>query len=232
MPAELPNAGELSVTPADPAAVRPPVAGLVLAAGGGRRYGMPKALVSYEGTLLVERACRLVAESCDPVFVVLGAAAEEVSSRADLGRATVVLNPDWETGMGSSLRTGLAALTRHADGVSATGAPFTGLSVTGEPARGGPAEAVLVHLVDLPGMTAAAIHRLASLASPEILAVATYAGVRGHPVLLGRQHWSGAAGSALGDQGARRYLAEHAVTEVECADVADPADLDYPPQPA
>ncbi|MGI8626210.1 MAG: nucleotidyltransferase family protein, partial [Geodermatophilaceae bacterium] len=89
---------------------RPQVAGLVLAAGAGRRYGMPKALVTYEGRLLVERAYRLVAEVCDPVFVVLGAGADEIMSRADLGRARVVVNSDWETGMASSLRTGLAAL--------------------------------------------------------------------------------------------------------------------------
>ena len=192
---------------------RPPVAGLVLAAGAGRRYGMPKALVPYDGSLLVERACRLVASVCDPVFVVLGAAADEVMSRADLGRAAVLLNPDWDTGMGSSLRTGLAALGSLPD-------EFRGPDAV---------DAVLVHLVDLPGMTATAIRRVATYASADVLAVATYGGVRGHPVLLGRTHWAGVAESATGDQGARGYLAAHEVAEVECADVADPADLDYPP---
>ncbi|MDQ3733226.1 MAG: nucleotidyltransferase family protein [Actinomycetota bacterium] len=192
--------------------VRPRVAGLVLAAGAGRRYGMPKALVPYEGSLLVERAYRLVAAFCDPVFVVLGAAAEEIASRADLGNAVVLHNADWDTGMGSSLRTGLAALTALPDEL-----------------RGPEAvDAVLVHLVDLPGITAAAIRRVASYTAPDVLAVATYDGVRGHPVLLGHAHWAGAAESATGDQGARDYLAAHEVTEVECADVADPTDLDYP----
>jgi len=192
-----------------PALVRSHVAGLVLAAGAGRRYGMPKALVAYEGSLLVERAYRLVAGSCDPVFVVLGASYEEIVSRADLGHAAVLHNPDWDTGMASSLRTGLNAL---ASGRAA-----------------GPVDAVLVHLVDLPGMTVAALQRMASYAAPDVLAVATYDGVRGHPVLLGRTHWAGAAESAIADQGARTYLASHEVTEIECGDVADPADLDYPP---
>ncbi|SDY89258.1 molybdenum cofactor cytidylyltransferase/nicotine blue oxidoreductase [Micromonospora pattaloongensis] len=53
-------------------------AGLVLAAGGGRRYGAPKALVAVDGRLLVERAVRTVRDGgCDPVVVVLGAAADE-----------------------------------------------------------------------------------------------------------------------------------------------------------
>jgi len=183
---------------------RPQVAGLVLAAGGGRRYGMPKALVSQEGRLLVERAYQLIVECSDPVVVVLGAAADEVRARADLGTAVVVINADWETGMGSSLRAGLAALE-------------------------GTVDAVLVHLVDLPGMTVAALARVASAAAPDALAVATYNGLRGHPVLLGSHHWAGVAQSAIGDQGARPYLATHDVTEIECSDVADPADLDYPP---
>ena len=48
-------------------------AAVVLAAGGGRRYGMPKALVEYEGSLLVERAVRTAQAVCDPVLVVLAA---------------------------------------------------------------------------------------------------------------------------------------------------------------
>ena len=186
----------------------PPVtAGLVLAAGGGRRYGMPKALVELDGSLLVERAVRTARAVCNPVLVVLGAQAVEVWQRADLGGATVLANRDWETGMASSLRTGL-------DGLRAW------------PGR---VDAALVLLVDMPGMTPAALERRAGEASPGALAVATYAGVRGHPVLLGREHWAGVADTATGDEGARRYLAAHEVTEVDCTGLADPTDLDVPP---
>ena len=69
------------------------VAGLVLAAGGGRRYGMPKALVEYEGSLLVERAVRTARAVCDPVLVVLGARAADVWRTADLDGATVLTRP-------------------------------------------------------------------------------------------------------------------------------------------
>ncbi|MDQ4038473.1 MAG: nucleotidyltransferase family protein [Actinomycetota bacterium] len=211
---------------------RPHVAGLVLAAGAGRRYGMPKALVPYGGSLLIERAYRVVSEICDPVLVVLGASADEVISRARLGRARVLINPDWDTGMASSLRAGLAGLAAltPAPGGFGQSRQSGGLPANrqGEPVIGS-IDAVLVHLVDLPGMTAAAIRRVARYASADVLAVGTYDGVRGHPVLLGRTHWAGVAESATGDQGARAYLASHDVIEVECSDVADPADLDYPP---
>ena len=183
------------------------VAGLVLAAGGGRRYGMPKALVEYEGSLLVERAVRTARAVCDPVLVVLGAQAVDVWRTADLGGATVLANRDWETGMASSLRTGLDGLR-------------------GWPGR---VDAALVTLVDMPGMTPEALRVLAAHAAPDALAVATYDGVRGHPVLLGREHWAGVAAAATGDEGARRYLAGRAVTEVDCTGLADPTDLDVPP---
>ncbi len=191
----------------------PGVAALVLAAGGGRRYGMPKALVEYEGSLLVERAVATARAVCDPVLVVLGAQAVDVWRTADLGGATVLANRDWETGMASSLRTGLDGLR---------GWPVGGLG-------GMTIEAALVLLVDMPGMTPAALARMAAHAAPDVLAVPTYDGVRGHPVLLGREHWAGVAAGATGDEGARSYLAAHDVVEVDCTGLADPTDLDVPP---
>ena len=186
-------------------------AAVVLAAGGGRRYGMPKALVEHEGSLLVERAVRTARAACDVVLVVLGAQAVDVWRTADLTGATVLANEDWETGMASSLRTGLDGLR---------GFPGT-------------VDAALVTLVDMPGMTPEALAAVAAHAAPDALAVATYDGVRAHPVLLGRDHWAGVIATATGDEGARRYLVERSaagkVVEVDCTGLADPADLDVPP---
>ena len=85
------------------------VAGLVLAAGAGRRFGGPKALVELDGERLVDRMVRVLrAGGCQPLVVVAGAVPLAVSD------ATVVDNPDWRTGMGSSLRSGLAALPDQA----------------------------------------------------------------------------------------------------------------------
>jgi CTP:molybdopterin cytidylyltransferase MocA len=180
------------------------VAGLLLAAGGGRRYGMPKALVRHRGRLFVELAADALHDGgCAPVVVVLGALAEDVRATASLSGASLVDNPDWASGMGSSLRLGLSAL---ADDVTA----------------------VVVLPVDTPGVTAEAVRRFVDVAAPDVLARATYDGVPGHPVLIGREHWAGAAVLADGDEGARPYLARHDVTRVPCEDVADGADVDRP----
>ena len=179
------------------------VAGLLLAAGAGRRFGSPKALVPLGGKLFVESAAELLtAAGCDPVVVVLGAQADVVRAKASLDGVTVVDNPDWDTGMGSSLRTGL-----HAIGI---------------------ADAVVVLPVDTPGVTVAALHRLMNLAEPNTLARAVYHGEIGHPVLIGSDHFAGVMASAAGDQGARDYLEANTVRHVECADVADGADIDRP----
>ncbi|MEV4532854.1 nucleotidyltransferase family protein [Asanoa sp. NPDC049518] len=185
-------------------------AGLVLAAGAGRRYGGPKALIRRDGLLLVERAVESARKGgLDPVYVVVGAAADRVRAEADLGDAVLVDNPDWETGMGSSLRAGLAALA------------------------GTDAEAAAVLLVDMPGVTPAAIVRVTAAAGPGTLAMGGYADRRGHPVVLGRAHWAGVAETAAGDAGARAYLRAHGaeVAVVPCGDVADDTDLDTPENP-
>ncbi|MBV2355689.1 nucleotidyltransferase family protein [Streptomyces sp. J2-1] len=189
------------------AARRPEVAGLLLAAGGGRRLGgRPKALLEHRGRLLVERAAgALWAAGCGTVHVVLGAGAEEVRGRARLDGCVLVGNPGWADGMGSSLRAGLASL-------AGTGA-----------------RAALVSLVDQPGIGADALSRVcAAYTGASSLVSAAYAGERGHPVLFGSDHWAGIAASATGDRGARAYLREHAgaLTLVECADVAEPYDID------
>lgn len=183
------------------------VAGLLLAAGAGRRFGMPKALVRHGGGLFVEHAADVLHDGgCAPVVVVLGALAEDVRSTAELSGSSLVDNPDWATGMGSSLRVGLATL-----------AP-------------GDATAVVVLPVDTPGVTAAAVRRFVGMAEPSALARATYDGLPGHPVLIGRDRWTAVARLAGGDAGARPYLAEHAhdVTAVPCEDVATGADVDRP----
>jgi CTP:molybdopterin cytidylyltransferase MocA len=186
--------------------MRADTAGLVLAAGGGSRYGMPKALVTYAGKLLVEHAADTLREAgLAPGVVVLGAAAPQVVATArNLPRA--VINPDWATGLGSSLRAGLRALA------------------------GTPAIAVVVLLVDMPEVTPLAVRRIAAHATPDALVMGGYGERRGHPVLLGRDHWAGVAAAATGDKGARDYLRAHAaeVRIVEVGDVAGDLDLDVP----
>ncbi|MYS09895.1 NTP transferase domain-containing protein, partial [Streptomyces sp. SID6041] len=119
----------------------------------------------------------------------------------------LVENPEWGEGMGSSLRAGLASLAADPRGV----------------------DAALVLLVDQPGIGAVAVARVrAAYGGRESLAAASYDGQRGHPVLFGAAHWAGIAELAVGDRGARDYLAAHrdAITPVDCSDVAEPYDID------
>ena len=114
---------------------------------------------------------------------------------------------EWAQGMGASLRAGLQAVRETA------------------------ADAVLVALVDTPGLNAAAVARVLGARAPTgraqtVLAQACYDGRPGHPVMIGRSHWDGVVAAAEGDRGARDYLASRAVHLVECGDVADGDDVD------
>ncbi|MFW5417358.1 nucleotidyltransferase family protein [Nocardiopsis sp. CNT-189] len=181
---------------------RPRVAGLLLAAGSGSRLGRPKALVELAGERLADRGARTLREAgCAPVLVVTGAAETAVPG------ASAVHNPDWASGMGSSLRAGLDALPP------------------------GGADAVVVALADQPLVTAAAVRRLIAAAEDGAeIAAASYAGRPRNPVLIRREHWPAVHAMAEGDVGARPFLRAHPdlVTQVACDDVASPEDIDTP----
>lgn len=181
--------------------------GLLLAAGSGSRMGRPKALVvGQDGApWLAHGVASLLGGGCDGVTVVLGAAAEDAVTLVPDGPVTTVVADDWADGMSASLRTGLAAL-HETD-----------------------ADAVVVTLVDLPDVGPEVVQRVVDLGTdPGVLARATYDGRPGHPVLLGRDHWAGVADVATGDAGARDYLGQHMVFEVECGDLATGRDVDRP----
>jgi nicotine blue oxidoreductase len=193
--------------------VRSAVAGVLLAAGQGSRFGRPKALVELDGRTLAERGVTMLrAGGADPVLIVTGAA------RVDLGpdhQARIVYNGEWRTGMGSSLRAALRALTELEVGQEA------GVEVG----------AAVVALADQPLVGAEAVGRLiAAYQAGAGVAVAAYGGKPRNPVLLAREHWPEVIAAATGDQGARAFL--HArpelVTLVECGDTGRPDDIDTP----
>ncbi|HSK90694.1 MAG TPA: NTP transferase domain-containing protein [Euzebyales bacterium] len=178
-------------------------AGLLLAAGGGRRLGRPKALVEFHGEPLVRRGIRLLRRGgCAPVTVVVGAAAAEV--RHAVGRdAGVVHNANWTSGMGGSLRAGLSALDH--------------------------APAVVVALVDQPLVGPAAVRLLVDAwRGGAVIAVASYGDRPRNPVLFDAGAFAAARDSAAGDAGARALLRAHPdwVQRVPCDAVASPRDID------
>lgn len=187
-----------------PAEARP--AGLVLAAGAGRRLGRPKALVEFHDEPLVRRAVRLLRRGgCAAVSVVVGAAGPQVAAvLADLD-VEVVHNADWSTGMGGSLRAGITAVRAH-------GCP-----------------AVVVALVDQPLIGPVAVQRLtAAWRHGAVVAVATYDGHPRNPVLFDAAAWNEVDRWADGDQGARGLLRARPewVQAVPCDAVASPRDID------
>ena len=176
------------------------VTGIVLAAGAGTRAGGPKALRRRpDGTPWTEIAVTtLLAGGCSRVIVVLGA--QSPAARAlvpDDERVTTVVAMEWELGLAESLKTGLAA-------------------------AGG--DAALVTLVDLPGLPPEVVRRVLAAGGP--LRQATFGGEPGHPVYLDAAHWLPLAATLHGDRGARAYLVEHGVDELDCGDLWDGADID------
>jgi molybdenum cofactor cytidylyltransferase len=160
-----------------------PTAGLILAAGEGRRFGGPKQLAELDGRPLIEHALAALA-GLERVVVVLGARADEIRAGADLGTAEVVVCPDWATGMSASVRRGLAALAG--------------------------AEEVVITLADQPFITQAVVARVRS--SPGPAARAVYDGAPGHPVAI-RRPLLERAGELRGDAGFRDLLAGAAEVE-------------------
>ncbi|MEX1357189.1 MAG: nucleotidyltransferase family protein [Gaiellaceae bacterium] len=140
---------------------------IVLAAGAATRFGSPKQRLLLPGVLE-----RVRASSVDDVLVVLGAHEVEIDART-------VRCPDWERGIGASLRCGLEALPAEA-------------------------EAAVVVLADGPDLAPEAIDRVLEVwreSAAEVVA-ATYGGVRLHPVLLARVAWG-----LVPDEGARHLPA-------------------------
>jgi CTP:molybdopterin cytidylyltransferase MocA len=186
-------------------AVVPRCAGLLLAAGAGSRLGTPKALVSVGGELLVDRGARMLADGgCAPVVVVLGARAADVTARADLEDAVVVVNDAWADGIGSSLRVGLRALADLG------------------------ADSAVIALADQPRIGADVVRRL--LAAPAVTpaVVASYGGKPGNPVRLDASVWPEVAAAATGDVGARAWMRAHPehVQAVACDDLGSDVDID------
>ncbi len=177
------------------------ITGVVLAAGAGSRYGTPKALArTPEGRAWIGCAVDALSFVCADVLVVLGAEADAAARLVPAGARPVVA-ADWAGGMSRSLKTGLTAA---AD-----------------------ADAVLVTLVDLPGLPASVCERLVDARIDRgVLRRAAYRGLPGHPVLIGQDHIPALVAGLRGDRGAQAYLEAHGSAEVECGDLFDGRDVD------
>jgi CTP:molybdopterin cytidylyltransferase MocA len=172
--------------------------GVVLAAGAGTRYGMPK-VCAHGGAWLRAAVAALHDGGCGEVVVVLGAAVVDVPRPA---RAVVA--DDWSVGLSASVRAGI----RAADGAS----DFAVLTTVDTP--------------DVDAATVRRVLGAAQT-SPSGLARARYDGRPGHPVVIGRRHWPDLLDVLSGDDGAGPFLrGRNDVVAVECADLATGGDID------
>jgi CTP:molybdopterin cytidylyltransferase MocA len=179
---------------------------VVLAAGGSRRLGQPKQLLSLLGEPLLRRVVRMAADAePDHLVVVLGSNASDcVSVIKDCG-ADIVVNPFWECGLAGSIRLGV------------------------ERAEEAGAHAVLLLLADQPRLNADVIRSFLVRANgqTDLVIAARYDGVLGAPMMFGSD-WFGQLKKLEGDVGARGLVPQEA-GRVESIDWSEGAiDVDTP----
>lgn len=180
---------------------------IVLAAGGSRRFGSPKQLKEVNGETLVHRAVRAAAEATvSGIVLVTGAESDAVSAAVlDFDSLVTVFNPEWRTGLASSLRTGLAALVEnfHPDGA-------------------------LLTLVDQPLVDSRSIQLLLeAFGSTRRIVASSYEGNIGAPAIIGREFFHDLM-KLEGDHGAGPWLRRRVNQVTEVAMSAAALDVDVP----
>ncbi len=182
------------------------IAALILAAGGSRRLGRSKQLEPWGSTTLLGHVIDLVETfPVDETWVVVGADLDRVVNEIGARQVGIIQNPDWESGLASSLRVGLDALTQLSK-----------------------ADGALVFLGDQPAVRADVVTALIEKhrRSSAMAIVPKYRYTRGNPVLIDRALWPRLM-SLEGDEGAQRLLQAHSewVEEV-WFDSLSPRDID------
>lgn len=179
------------------------IAGVLLAAGGARRFGSQKLVAPLDGVPLVRRSADALASATDEVIVVVGNESAAVRAALVGANARIVENPSWAQGMATSLTCGVTAASANA-------------------------QCILVALGDQPGIDAAVMREVIARwrETGRPIVVARYADGRGHPVLFARAMFEELM-ALEGDQGARSLI-ERSADRVAFVDVdgAAPPDVD------
>jgi molybdenum cofactor cytidylyltransferase len=178
---------------------------VVLAAGASRRFGSPKQLVQFERKPLIQRVIAGATELAgSAVTVVLGAYAAEIAATLAPGTAGIIVNREWQEGIGSSIRAAVARLPGACDGV-------------------------LLLLADQPLVGSHSLGRLAAAwrRQPRSIIASRYRAVTGVPAIFPRWCFSDLA-ALRGDQGARLVLRRYPDHVVRLAHPEAEVDIDYP----
>jgi molybdenum cofactor cytidylyltransferase len=191
-----------------PAIKAPRIGAVVLAAGQARRMGSNKLLMDVGGQPMVTLVLDQVrAAQVGPIVVVTGHEAEKVRAALSGRPVTFVHNPDYATGLSTSLAAGVAALPADIDGA-------------------------VVCLGDMPRVTTRHIDRLIAAFNPlegRAIVAPTVDGKRGNPVLWAKEFFAEMRHVA-GDTGAKHLIGEHAdqLCEVPIEDYGVLLDVDTP----
>ena len=162
------------------------IGGIMLAAGGSRRLGQPKQFLEFEGKTLLRRGAEAMAASvCRPVVAVIGAENEKSEAEISDLPITTRFNREWQLGMSSSIKLGLAELLLIESDI----------------------DAVVITLCDQPFVNTEIINQLAATfkATRKHMIAAEYDGVAGVPAIFSKEMFD-ALSKLEGDKGARDLL--------------------------
>jgi molybdenum cofactor cytidylyltransferase len=159
---------------------------IILAAGESKRMGKPKQLLPLGKSTLLEQAIdNLLNSSVDETIVVLGHKAEEITEKIANKPVKVVINPDYQQGMSTSIVAGLIMVDPRS-------------------------QAVMLALGDQPLVTSRTINQLieAFNKNRKGIAVPTYRGRRGHPIIFDIKY-KAELFKLRGDIGGREIIQNH-----------------------
>jgi molybdenum cofactor cytidylyltransferase len=176
------------------------IVGLLLAAGGARRFKSQKLVASHRGAPLVSHAARALRSATDATIVIVGHDADAVSQALAGIDVRIVENLDWARGLASSISRGVESMPTAA-------------------------EALVVAVGDQPGLDRAVVEAVIARwrETGRPIVSASYRGARGHPVLFARTVFPELR-ELQGDAGAR-LLIERSPDRVSYVEV----DAEMPP---
>lgn len=183
------------------------ICAIVLAAGLSSRMGTQKLLLPFgKKTVISHIVDRLLSSKADKIYVVVGHQAEQIEKELSDKQVSIVSNPDYETGMLSSVRAGLRALPSDCT-------------------------AILVILGDQPSIMPQIVDELIesySLTGKKII-IPVYNGKRGHPILFSASYKNEIL-TCYDEVGLRGILKSHEsdILEIDVSDSSIVIDMDYP----
>lgn len=185
------------------------ISAVILSAGESSRMGRPKALLPIDGQTFIERIVAALKQSgIERIFVVLGFNAEEMRREIEHLPVEILINQAYQQGQLSSLQVALRRLDSEKD-----------------------CDAILVHLVDHPYLSAAVVNRMIDRyrESKNCIVIPKYRGKRGHPVLFDRSLFAELLSAPI-DQGAKAVVNAHRdqTLEIDTDDIGVTLDIDTP----